>query len=224
MAPVFDFASSLSGTAVSQLTFSHTCSGTNRYICVGAGNYRPSTQNINTVTFNGVALSEVYEAQAAQNLAYWELVNPDATTANVVVTWSAAADEIAAGAVSCTNVHQTTPRRGTYAIANGSSTTATVNIASNTDDLVIDMVVWDNPNGITGGASQTERWSREDVDGYSSYGQSTEPGAATTTMSWTAVASNAWRIFAASLQSPAAGGDVYSGRGVGRGILRGVMR
>jgi len=203
MAITYDNASSLAGIAVSSLTFSHINAGD--YMFGGAGNYQPGTQVVNSITYNGVSLTEIHESAGTDmNAAIYEKVAPYVGTANVVATWSASADEVCAGVVTLAGVNQSTPRRGTYALANGTSTTASVNISSAVNDWVIDFVACSDPNGITGGAGQIEEWSRENVDGYSSYGSSTEAGAATTTMSWTLVASTEWRIYAVSLQ-PAGG-------------------
>src|SRR3990172_4795185 len=203
MAITYDNASSLAGIGVSSLTFSHINAGD--YMFGGAGNYQPGTQVVNSITYNGVSLTEIHESAGTDmNAAIYEKVAPYVGTANVVATWSASADEVCAGVVTFAGVNQSTPRRGTYALANGTSTTATVNISSAVNDWVIDFVACSDPNGITGGAGQIEEWSREDVDGYSSYGSSTEAGSATTTMSWTLVASTEWRIYAVSLQ-PAGG-------------------
>jgi len=203
MAITYDNASSLAGIGVSSLTFSHINAGD--YMFGGAGNYQPGTQVVNSITYNGVSLTEIHESAGTDmNAAIYEKVAPYVGTANVVATWSASADEVCAGVVTLAGVNQSTPRRGTYALANGTSTTASVNISSAVNDWVIDFVACSDPNGITGGAGQIEEWSRENVDGYSSYGSSTEAGAATTTMSWTLVASTEWRIYAVSLQ-PAGG-------------------
>ena len=96
-----------------------------------------------------------------------------------------------------TGVDQGVPL-GAFAGANGNSGTASVNVSSASGELVFDTV--DHYNSLTVGANQTQRWKTGSASTYS--GGSTEPGAATVTMSWTA-GSNTWAIGAVPIK-PAA--------------------
>lgn len=94
------------------------------------------------------------------------------------------------GVTTFYNVSQTTPV-GTFVSATGNSTTATVNAGSASNELVYDVVAKRNQTP-TVGAGQTQRYvldSGSEIEA----GASTEPGAATTTMSWTGSSSD-WCI------------------------------
>jgi len=68
----------------------------------------------------------------------WYLVNPTATTADVVTTWSIAANNRGVGVYSYYNVDQTTPV-GVTATANGSGTTSTGTITpTSPGSLIVD--------------------------------------------------------------------------------------
>lgn len=112
------------------------------------------------------------------------LVNPTATTADVVVTLSGTlggSNGIVVGAIGFDGVDTGDPL-GTVATATTVTTVLTVDVSSASGQLVIDCV---SNKSLTFSADggQTERWNLQ--DGSDSGGCSTEAGAATVTMSWT---------------------------------------
>ena len=194
-----DATSSGTGTT-SPITVSHpTGSGTNRLMLVGISGARSSgTVAVSGVTYGGVALSLVgTQAYAAyQKIWIYQLVAPATGTADVVVTFSTAPNGGAVvGVVTFTGVNQSTPL-GTFVSAQGTSTTPSVNVSSATGELVFDTVNHYWP--LTVGANQTQRWNTGSGNIYGA--GSTESGAATVTMSWTASGSDTWAIGAVPIK------------------------
>ena len=112
-------------------------------------------------------------------------------------------EDLAGGAVSFTGVEQGTPVGGT-ASARATGTTASVMIASAPGEVVIDTVAArGNALAVTAGGGQAPQWNlgtgaagNDIIDG-----GSTEPGAASVTMSWTLTVSRSWAVCAASLRA-----------------------
>lgn len=209
MAIAFDAASSHKGNNVSSLTWSHTCSGSNRLLWVCAGNGALLPTATTSVTYNGVAMTEVGDVvQTFAHASHHYLVAPDTGAHDVVVTYAGSNDECIAGAVSYTGVDQSTPV-GTFAGANAGTGNPTVNVSSATDELVVDGVyvaAHQTADTLTVGGSQTQRVNNEDSgDGYGVLGMSEEAGAGTVTMSWTETANSDWRTGGIPLK-PATGG------------------
>lgn len=202
-----DASTSATGNGLTSLSWSHTVgTGANRAIIVGVVITFPSGVTISGVTYGGTALTRIGTRTLAAGWAIvelWRLVNPPSGAANVVVTPSAATD-IAAGAVSMTGVHQTTPA-GTFASAEGLSTEPSVAVSGAANDLVIDVLLFDSSTVVpTVGAGQTSRWTQN--YGANASG-STEAGAASVTMSWTASSAADWMIGGVAIkEAPAAGG------------------
>jgi hypothetical protein len=74
-----------SGTSVS---FSHTCSGANRIVFVGAGGAGGGSQNVNSVTYDGVAMTQVYyytNGGGATFCGLWYLINPPTGAKTVAI-------------------------------------------------------------------------------------------------------------------------------------------
>ena len=157
--------------------------------------------DVSGVTYGGVALSLVGTRAYDQFQKVWiyQLVAPTTGTADVVVTFSRAPDGGGiVGVMTFTGVDQSVPL-GAFASAIGDSITPSVDVSSACGELVFDTVnhFW---GPLTAGADQTQRWSRQsaDING----GGSTEPGAATVTMSWTAYGENTWAIGAVPIRPP----------------------
>ena len=92
-APVFDAASHAQAAGVPSVTWSHTCSGTNRYLAVGAST--DWADNIISVTYNGVACTKLTDASLGSGpirAEYWYLINPASGAHDVVTTREAVAD------------------------------------------------------------------------------------------------------------------------------------
>lgn len=208
----FDAASnSTYQTAQSTYSWSHTCTGSNRYLTVGISMLSVGGSSVTGITYSGIALSLI-KAQAsgagAIRSELWGLVAPATGSNTIAVTLSASLDS-AAGAVSYTGVEQTTP----YEAANSATATnvgaadATVNVTTiANNDWTFDNVATDD-TAITVGAGQT---SRNNVTGTLGSGAMSSEGpktpAGSVTMSWTNVdALKTWAIVAAGLRPVAAG-------------------
>jgi hypothetical protein len=161
MAVAFDAASAsadLSGSTSG--SWSHTCSGSDRYLIVGVAGF-DAESNLSgiTVTYNSVAMTKLGGNQDTNNnnTLLFGLVAP-ATGSNTVQISNipSSFSQVAAGAISFTGVHQTTPV-GT--VQNG----ANVNTVDVTDVVSGDMVVdsfydGDNDNANPEGGA-TKRYS-----------------------------------------------------------------
>jgi hypothetical protein len=206
-----DNVSSGTGTAT-PITVSHaTGSGTDRLMLVGiSGASTGPNLDVSGVTYGGVALSLVGTRAYAgyQKIWIYGLVAPATGTADVVVTFSIApAGGAIVGVMTFTGVNQSVPL-GTFASATGNSITPSVDVSSASGELVFDTVnhFW---GPLTAGAGQTQRWSRQSAN--ITGGGSTEPGASTVTMSWTAFASNTWAIGAVPIKPAAASVTITAG-------------
>src|SRR5688572_11850859 len=108
MAIAHNNSSNAGSASTSSLSWSHTCSGSDRFLIVGIST---PTVGATGVTFNGVAMTQLDEGDQGTGPIHgelWYLIAPGAVTANIVVTLSGAS-AIAAGASSYTGVHQSAP-------------------------------------------------------------------------------------------------------------------
>ena len=234
MAVTVDAFASATGLNIT-LTFSHTCSGTERYLVVGVSRgLSPGT--ITGVTYAGVAMTSIGTSAGATLVHLWGLIAPATGANDVVVTASAAGNGIVAGAISYNGVDQTTPNSG-FAAAGA----LTVNVTSAVNDMVMDTVSSDGGSAYTPGANQTERWDVAQTGGGDSFSGagSHEAGQATVTMSWTGGGASP-RIGAVSVEAAGGAGPAgavayapnrniqinYGGTfaGAGRGVFGRVRR
>ena len=203
----FDAVSSSTPATGISFTWSHTVgTGGNRILIVGVSIRNSSSQTVAGVTYAGAPLTNigVGDNGSVVRIEMWRLVNPPSGTANVVVTLSSASDaKTVCGATSWTGVHQTTPL-GTFVSATGSTNAPTVNATSATTEVVHDTVAAQGTVTATVGAGQTQRWNAGTSGGSAASNVrgagSSEPGAATVTMSYSLSASASWAIGAVSLK------------------------
>jgi hypothetical protein len=195
----FDAASSAQGT-VTSLTFSHTCTGSDRGLIAAISQFPVRTM---AVTYNSVSMTSEGQRDngAGKEVEQFSLIAPATGANNIAFTWGGGSSEVIAGGVSVTGADQTDLARAQVS-AFGNSGTATVNATSDTDEFVIDAFVADANDFSTVGADQTERWNL--VEGSTSGGGSTEPGAASVTMSWALPFTTDWGIVALSINPVAA--------------------
>lgn len=227
MAVAFDGVNSAQAVGASTLSVSITTSGANRYLLANAGvSSGTGAPTYTSLTYNGVSMgTPLVNQTSTANLrqVVSGLVAPASGANTLAITWSGAGDELALGGCSFTGVDQSTPI-GTPGTATGTQAASiTVNASSAAGEIVIDALYVGGsgavaPNTtIAVGAGQTSRWEQESIGAYSAGGQSTEPGGATVTMSWTASATTYdWALFAVGVKPAAAGGLVVnplSGRG-----------
>lgn len=175
------------GTGTS-ITVSSVNAGAGDLILVLAGWRNNGGQTISSVTYNGAGITHIRtEAPGAGFVAAtsYYAINPGGT-ADVVVTWSAAIDgggHVVVYVIS--GAHQTTPIQDHQSTSDttASATSISTNVTSQSGGLVFDLVNRQSvTEALTVGADQTERYQGSVGDVRD--GSSTEPGAATTTMSW----------------------------------------
>ena len=159
-----------------------------------------------TVTFDTVGLTKKTDLNAqGRRTTIWTLVNPNVTTANIVVTLSGAAD-VGMIATSWQDVHQTTPVTDAQT-ASGLSTSPSVTVASASGELVLNAV----NNGDDGGDPTADTGTEiadVEVTGDFRFHASQQAGAAPNVdMDWT-IASTEWNSGGISIQPPAAAGWV----------------
>ncbi|TYO97131.1 putative CxxxxCH...CXXCH cytochrome family protein [Geothermobacter ehrlichii] len=195
------------------MTWQHTIGGgTDRLLLVGVAFDDRNGETVTSVTYNGIALTQLRADNTATSNArteLWYLKDaslPAAGTYDVVVTLSTASGKpLYGGALTYSGVDQTatfTSHNG----ASGNADPATVDITSQAGDLVVDIVVGYKGAGLAVGAGQTAYWvENTDALGAVIAGMSYEAGAATTTMSWTGAGDGGeWSISAVSIH-PGAG-------------------
>lgn len=182
MAVVFDSSSTASGVAVTTLSWSHTSSGTNRALVASA---QGALGTINSYKYDASDLTFIGSATTAggHQTHQFKLAGQTTGPKTVEIVLSAASD-VVGSVVSATNVDQSSIV-GSQVSNSGSDATITVNVPSATTELVVDAALlddFDNNGAMTVGAGQTSRVNA--INGNSVSGVSTEPGAATVTMSW----------------------------------------
>jgi hypothetical protein len=190
----FDAASSATSNGVSgtTLTWSHTVgSYNNLMLIVGVQTEGTSGVQATGVTYAGVALTKVDQAEATssgyyQDVSQWYLIAPPVGTANVVVTWSASLTDRTAGAISLYNISQQAPEAS--ASNSNNSGTTTTNITTLSDGAcIVDMFGSGQGQGnLAPGPDQTQRYIQSS-GGTTSGGGSTKylATAGTTSMTWT---------------------------------------
>lgn len=127
MAVEHDASNGTKNAAVSSLTVSSFTVGNNpnRVLLAFVGLADTSPPTINSVVFNGsenfTLVGTFSGGTRPATIEVWRLVNPTATTANVVATFSASADNATLAVSSYYNVDQTTPIGETASLSFGST-------------------------------------------------------------------------------------------------------
>lgn len=208
MAISINATSSASATNVNSLTFSHTVSGSDTILFVGISNNGNPPIAISGVTYNGSAMTAVWNTKGTcfyVGSALFYIINPTTGTNNVVISWTSTSGYVSAGAVSMTGVHQTVPL-GTGTTASGPFQTvgpATTTVSSATGEVVICCCgnLWASIS-----TSETSQVEIEYYGSMESLGISTTAGAASVSPAWSGTGGyNEWHIGAVPVK-PAAGG------------------
>lgn len=223
--PTFDNVNSTQGTAVANLTTgAWTIAGSDRLLVAGLGWADGSPPTYSAIKWGGsggTTLTQVGSTLSAgsfHRVAMARLIAPTAASQTLYGEVSGTTGELCVGGVSFTGVEQTTPL-GTASTNTGSGSgtnfTATVDVTSASDEVVIDVAYAGTTSGGNGsctvavGAGQTMRWEQENISNFSAGTQSTEPGAGTVTMSeaftFGITDAYAWGIIGVGIK-PAAGG------------------
>lgn len=210
MAIAYDTATTSTGSSVNSLSFSHTCTGSDLLLLVAVTMRRINSATVDDVTYNGVSMTLVTTATSGSRYAeLWRLAGPATGSNTVAVSLSTTEQEVSAGVMSFTGVDQTTPV-GTAATATGSGTTPSVAVSSTTGELVVDALAIENAGTLSVGAGQTSRYNTFGAGGWNKHAGSTEPGAVSTTMSWSDTVGGEWAIIGVPMK-PATGGGGGSG-------------
>lgn len=146
-----------------------------------------STTRINARTNSTDTVTEVFY-----------LLNPSSGSQTVSVDWDNVPLSYVLTVVTCDGVNQASPI-GNDNAATGSSTSVSVSCTSASGQLVLDFVSAENNTALTTGAGQTNL--DQDVADVTSLvgGSSSEPGAASVTMTQTLANSNDWATICVAL-------------------------
>ena len=158
---VFDAASN-SGyqSPASSYSWSHTCTGSNRFLAVDISLLSVPGTTVTAVTYNGMGMSLIGARSSlagANRVENWGLVAPANGTNTIAVTLSASVASVGT-AVSYANVNQTTPTESynsAQATNTGSATNASVVITPVSDETIVHAAVATTAASIT--ATQTGR-------------------------------------------------------------------
>ncbi len=204
MAIAFD-AATTTNTHASSITFSHTCTGTDRALTVGSSN--PNSTSYTGATYNAVAMIQQCSTASLIGYSLTKDVSEPASGANNVVISMGASDDILGAAISLTGV-ASVRAANTTAIASGTDVSVTVTSVAN--DWVVDFcLTLSNPS--SAGAGQTVRVSVDDWSfGILDYRGSTKTATTTsTTMSYVNGPPANQAIGAVSLVPAGGGGTTF---------------
>jgi subtilisin family serine protease len=201
----FDTASSASTDSdADTLSWSHTTSGSDHMMIVGVTTR--SNRSVTSLTYNGISLAKIRHDNPGSDVRTesWYLIAPNEGTHTVNLAVEDTTT-IEAGATTWASVGQTAATAlGTNAGATGLGSIASVEVASASGEVVVDVVGTQNAGAtVTVGDGQTERWNQVGTAGVGA--ASSEPGAGTVTMSWDLAQPESWAISAVTLLS--AGGS-----------------
>jgi uncharacterized repeat protein (TIGR01451 family) len=202
---VFDARSVMNGSGAS-FTLPHTVGvGNDRILIVGVSTFN-SNKLVTAMTYAGQPMTRIgfLDGGTGSNdrrMEMWRLVNPPMGTANVVVTMSSSSKTVV-GAASFFGVDPATPH-GAFASNEANTNLATLTVPSAAGELVIDcLAVQGNAATALVGPGQAQLWNdyTRAVGGAVVGAASTEPGAASVSMTWNLSAVDYWVIGAVSLK------------------------
>lgn len=149
--------------------------------------WRSQTRTLSSITIGGLTPTEIgTRVDSPSNVALQVFYRRNMTAGvhSVNADWNTAPLSYVLTVATCGGVDQITPISATNT-ATGNSTAITVDCTSAVGQVVVDFPAIDADGPMTEGASQTVLGQNE-ADNTLAAGASTEAGAATTTMSWTA--------------------------------------
>jgi len=146
-AQAFD-SDAVAGTTITNSGFT-VAGNSNRILIVSAGQQDLTgvPGEISGVTWNGVenfTRAVFLENGSGTRSEIWYLVNPTATTADVVTTWGGASNRRGAGVYSYYNVHQASPIGVTNTDSGTSSSTTGTITPTTTGSLIVDVEISDS--------------------------------------------------------------------------------
>lgn len=183
----FDSASSASQEATtSPITWSHTCSGSDRALVVYI-TYQGNTDDITGVTYDGVAMSkfgDAIDSGGVRTVVGYKLSGPSTGANTISVSHNGNFARFGLFGMSFTGRLQDTANlTKTPASNSGGVTSASISVTSDTDDDVCDGIIvrLESP---TAGAGQTQRGAEDITGSGTRCSTSDSPASPSTTMSW----------------------------------------
>lgn len=181
-------------------TISHSTAGAQRGMLVLVSSTSQSEPS--GITYAGTAMAKeigAQEAETGKRASIWSLIQPGTGTNNVVISFPFAV-AAAVTVMSMTDVDQAnmvTASNGTT----GNSTSPSLSIAADADFLVVDALTFDNSSATVGpGQTQRANHPAEAAGVFVKNAVSTEPGAASVTMSWSLSAAEPWVLAAVAVK------------------------
>lgn len=207
------------GSNASSLTFSVTTTSlTNSVLIVCAGNEETGNGIPSSATFNGSAMTALNSStvgttvDSSSRLFY--MLNPPATTANVVITYSTTVDNTMGSAIQVANLAQQAPTNETTTnqlTGTSSPITSTIS-ATPSNGIVVDCITNGNVSNFT--ATGTGHVEQSESDGSSStmsFGTNLFTSSGTKDITWTNSSVNRWAQTAAVFEK-------YTSEGGGGGL------
>ncbi len=132
MAIAFDNSSSGSGVGSSTFSWNHTCAGSNRILLIGIFWRKTSAQTLNSVTYNGVAMTQIgtdiNNGLSNINYSVFYIIAPAVGPNTILATWSASIIIFSGVSLSYTGVKQTGQPDS---FNNGFNSNSTITVATN---------------------------------------------------------------------------------------------
>ncbi len=200
------------GTAAqfsSGATVSHNTTGMDRLMLVGISFGDSLGESVDTVTYNGAALTRVgFQNNADTNSAHveiWSLVAPDTGTHDVVVNFSGSGHAGATvGVITFNGVDQATAL-GSFGSSEGDSAAPTTTVSSNPAEIVFSVVGLSESSDL----NLTPNAGSETWDLYQDQSNGaglTQSGAASVVSSWTVPTSGKWAAGGVSIKAASSEG------------------
>jgi hypothetical protein len=191
---------SVSATAVSTLSFSCTASGSDRLVTAHLTLMIDPPTTLDAITYGGsaMALIDTQTLGGIGQVFLHRLLAPATGPQTFQVDFTNFVQDVAAGILPFTGVHQVTPI-GTAAKTTTSGTSISVNVSSAPDELVTDTVLICDAAGGAAGGGQTQHWAL--LSGAAR--GSTKTGSSTATMSWSWTNSDCAAMVAAPIKPSA---------------------
>lgn len=151
------------GTAAASLTVSFNATGCD-LILLGVSQWRASdlapTATFNTVqNFTDFSHPSIADGSGFRRATIFRLVNPNQTTANIVVSWVGSVDEAVIGATGWTGVDQTTPLGAAVtATSAGGVDTLSVDVTAAIGGFTHDTYSGSADSTLFSATNQTLRW------------------------------------------------------------------
>ena len=212
MAVVFDAATDGGEAGVEEITVNHTMSASANGVVFAFLIFRTagSAPTGVGITWDGGAMTaiddNVQAVVGASGVYAFEKIAPSTGAKNCIASWTNAINAVLA-VVSFTGANQSNPS-GTVTKGSGNDTTPTVDVSSAAAQIALDAVQANYVGGdtLTVGADQTQRTTETETNIFGA--TSTEPGAATNTMSWTLNNTRYWRNLAFPVLPSTSAGQV----------------